>query len=206
MGRYGIIGLALAILIAGCSTARHTQPSRTATEQLMISSAAERAAQRLTIGLTPGTTVFLNTETFEGYDQKYALGAIRSRILERGAYLVSERKDAAVVIEVRAGALALDQSDTLVGIPEMSIPIPLAGALTVPEIALFKRELERGIAKFAMVAYDGKTGELVASSGPVFGFSHRRKWVVLLFISWSSDDVLPTDADRFDVLNVNPLR
>lgn len=206
MRRYGVMGLVFVVLLSGCSTARHTQPQRTATEQLMISTAAERAAQRLTVGLSPGTRVFVNAETFESYDQKYALGAIRSRVLESGANLVGERKDADVVIDVRAGALALDQSDTLVGIPKMNVPIPLAGALTIPEIALFKRELERGVAKFAMVAYDNKSGEHVASSGPVYGFSHRRKWVVLLFISWTSDDVLPTDAEGRDILTVDPFR
>ena len=197
-----ILLVLLAVAVTGCTAVRKTSPQRTAIEQLLISRAADRAAERLTVGLRPGTKVYLNADTFEALDEPYALGAIRSRILESGAQLVGIQSDAEVVIDARAGALSIDESETLVGIPSINVPIPLTGPLQTPEIALFKRQMERGVAKFAITAYDSKTGRLVASSGPVYGFSHRQKFVVLLFLSWTSDDILPSKADEQDILAI----
>ena len=46
MHRSWTAGLALLVaLLPGCTTARQTDPQRTATEQLLISSAADRAAR-----------------------------------------------------------------------------------------------------------------------------------------------------------------
>ena len=149
----------------------------------------------LEVDLKPDQKVLINTDTFEGYDQKYALGVIRTRVLETGARLVNDKAQADVIVDVRAGALSVDHNDLLVGIPSTQIPIPLAGALKTPEIAFFKRELDRGVAKFAITAYDSKTGKLETASSPAYGFSHRQNWTVLLFVSWSTDDTLPDGAD-----------
>ena len=102
--RIAIVAL-LACLVRGCSTWRVTAPQRTGIEQLLISKAADQAAQQLTIDLKPGTKVFVNADTFEGYDQKYALGAIRTRVLQSGASLVNDKGQADVIMDARAGAL-----------------------------------------------------------------------------------------------------
>ena len=186
----------LVCLTTGCSTWRTTEPARAGIEQLLISKAADQAAQQLTIDLKPGTKVFVNADTFDGYDQKYALGAIRTRVLQSGASLVNDKGQADVIMDARAGALSIDHNDLLVGIPSMQLPIPLAGSFKTPELALFKRGLDRGVAKFALTAYDSKTGKLETAIGPVYGFSHRNDWTVLLFISWSTDDTLPKGVDK----------
>lgn len=181
----------LALSLSACTTVRDTLPPRSATEQLLISKAADRAAAQLTVGLRPETKAYLNSSGFEGYDAKYAIGAITEQVLLRGGQLVPDRKTAEVVVAIRAGALSVDQNDTLVGIPSISVPVPLAGPLTTPELALFAEHQYRGVAKFAATAYDADTGKIIATSGPSFGFSHRTHWVVLFLIAWNSDDLLP---------------
>src|SRR3546814_20136020 len=74
----------------------------------------------------------------------------------------------------------------LIGIPSMSVP--LVQGLQTPKIALFSEELDQGVAKLAGTAYDPETGELVASSGPRYGFSHKAEWTALLVVSWSVRD------------------
>ncbi len=32
--------------------------------------------------------------------------------------------------------------------------------------------------------------------GPEYGFSHETKWTVLFFISWTTQDFLPENADE----------
>ena len=193
---------ALALLtatVAGCTTPRVSNPPRTATEELLISRAADHAADQISLGLPTGTKVFVDTQYFEGTDAKYAIGDIRDRLLKQGADLVADRKDAQVVIEARAGALSIDDDVTLYGIPSFNIPIPLSGTgLTFPEIALYKKDQRRGVAKFALTGYDAKSGTFETSAGPVFGYSYRTHYVVLLFASWIRRDLVPKGLDFDD--------
>src|SRR3954469_22570936 len=178
----------LAALLADCTTARQTDPQRTATEQLLISSAADRAAASMTLELGSERKCFLDATNFEGIDGKYAIAAIRSSLLRKGTRFVGDRKDADTIIEIRSGALSIDRHETLVGIPSVDIPIPLAGDLGTPEIALYKSEEQDGIAKFAATAYDAKDGRFLGESTPPLGRSKIKKHV-LLVVSWSEDDV-----------------
>ncbi len=190
------------LLLAACTTEKRSAPSRTATEQLMISAAADRAAQNLSIGVPAGTKVFVDTTYFEGTDSKYAIGVIRDRLLRRGAHLVEKREQAEMVMELRAGALSIDENSLVIGIPQMDVPVPLAGSFAFPEIALFKRDRRQGIAKFAATGYDAETGEIVASSASDFGFSQQTEYDALFFISWSTSDVMPEGTD--DLLAGSP--
>lgn len=180
---------------AACTTVHETTPSRSATEQLLISKAADEAAERLALDISSGAKVFVDSTSFEGIDHKYALGAITDQLLRRGAHLVPDKGNAEVIVAARAGALSIDRSEFLFGIPSFQIPIPLAGPLKTPEFALFKKDHRQGIAKFALTAYNLKDGSLTDSSGPMFGYSHRTKWVVLLFVSWTTDDLIPDDQE-----------
>ncbi|MPY69291.1 MAG: hypothetical protein GEU92_04320 [Alphaproteobacteria bacterium] len=182
-----------ALALGGCTSAKESDPARTATEQLLISSAADRAAQRLNLGIPPGTKVFVDAANFEGTDGKYAVGAIRDRFLRAGMALVAERKDAAAVVEIRSGALSVDREEFLIGIPDFVIPIPLAGEFTFPEIALYKDAKRRAIAKFAAVGYGAGNGRLISSTAEQYGFSHKTEKTILLFLSWERTDAVPKE-------------
>lgn len=196
-----LVGILALSVCAGCTTTRQTDPQRSATEQLLISTAADHAADEIKLDISSGSKVFVDATNFEGTDSKYAIAAIRDRILQLGGRLVADRGQADVVVEIRAGALSVDQSQTLVGIPQFDIPIPLAGPLGFPEIALFKKSERRGVAKFAATSYGAKAGEGQDSSGPRYGFSHDTHWVLLFFFSWSTEDLLP-EADQEKGLRV----
>jgi hypothetical protein len=181
----------VAALLAGCTISRVTDPPRTATEELLISTAADRAADNLQVKIPHGTRVFVDTSQFAGTDDKYALGAITEHILRAGGRLVADRSKADWVLLPRAGALSIDKKQMLVGIPSFAVPVPLMGTLSLPELALFSEDVTRGTAKFAVVGYDANGGDLVAISGPSFGFSHKTHYVVMLAASWDANDILP---------------
>ena len=176
------------LVLCGCSTDRESDPQRTATEELLISAAADRAAEQLALDLGPSRKAFLDTTNFEGLDSKYAIAAIRASLLKQGTRFVGDRKDADTIVEIRAGALSIDKHDLLVGVPSFNLPIPLAGPLATPEIALYKSEEQHGVAKFAATAYDAKDGHFIAESTPPLGRSTLQKHVVLL-VSWQKDDI-----------------
>jgi hypothetical protein len=169
---------------------RVTVPTRSAREEMVISTAADRAAEKLAADLPLAGSVYVDATYFEAPDAKYAIGAIRAAIARRGAKIVPDRSEADRVVEIRSGALSIDQNKFLIGIPEFSLPIPLAGAATMPEIALYSFHDNQGVAKFAATEFNRADGSLVAAPPPEYAYSHDEKRKLLLFIGWSTQDFL----------------
>jgi hypothetical protein len=195
--RFGFIALSM-LALAACSTHVESNPPRTANEQMLISTAADRAADQLQMGIKPGSRIFVDASNFEGTDSKYALGAIRTAMLKQGGALVDDRKSADLVVEPRAGALSTNQDSFLVGIPSISVPIPLtANSLSLPELAIYKKATQEGVAKFAATSYTAKDGHLTTALDPQYGFSHSDEYVVMFVISWRENDAFPDeDLDK----------
>ncbi|HET6224488.1 MAG TPA: DUF6655 family protein [Dongiaceae bacterium] len=185
------------VVVVACSSERETQPARTASEQLMISSAVDHALDRLHVDIPRGTRIWVNADNFEGYDQKYAVGAIRDHLLRQGALLVADKGQADTIVEIRSGALSTDENSMLIGIPSMALPVPFVGATSTPELSLLKRSNEKGVAKIGVTAYDAKTGAMAPYSPaqPAYGFSDRTRWVVFSLIDWSNSDTLPENVE-----------
>lgn len=197
MGRITAVSFLSLLVLAGCSTARETEPARTATEQLMISTAVDRALDRLNVKIPEGTKIWVDAGNFEGYDSKYAVGAVRDRLLHLGARLVADRGQADAVVEIRAGALSTNSDDMLIGIPAVELPIPMAGAAKTPELALLKKNHDEGVVKLGITAYDAKSGALApfTLSEPIYGFSNRTRWVVLSLFGWTHTDLMKPPGD-----------
>ena len=58
-----------------------------------------------------------------------------------------------------------------------------------PAISLYQRSIVKGVAKFAATVYDPKTGKLIVSTDPAYGFSEQRDGVVLFLFTWSRNDI-----------------
>jgi hypothetical protein len=179
------------LCLAACSTARESEPGRTATEQLLFSVAAERAVDQLALDIPADTKVFVDPAYVEGTDSKYLLSTIRNRVLKHGAALVDSKGQADTVVEPRIGAISVDHGKTLVGTPRFDIPVPVAGDLGFPQLAIYKSDTQQGVIKVAATSYDTKTGKLIQDLEPVYGFSHKSEWVVLFLFSWDTNDLMP---------------
>jgi hypothetical protein len=188
--------LALALLAAlvatGCSSVRRTDPARTATEQLLISTAADRATAKLDLEGLKGKKVALVDARFESYDKPYVISLLEDRLLRLGALVVKDAAQAEWAIEIRSGALSVDHDSFLIGIPEMALPIPFAGAIPIPELAFFKRDHQQGIAKLAWTARIIGDGRLAASAGPEHGVAYMTHWSILT-VGFTTQDVVPEE-------------
>jgi hypothetical protein len=65
-----------ALLLGGCATNVTTNPARSATEQLLLSTAADRALQSANLTAFANQKVFLDTTYFDSYDSKYVIGTM----------------------------------------------------------------------------------------------------------------------------------
>jgi hypothetical protein len=162
----------IASLMVGCGTTRSTDTTRTATEQLLISDAIDRAVQTVNLHTLAGQTVFLDdTRLGDVVDRNYLISTLRQHLLANGCQLRDKREDAAFVVEARVGAVGTDRNDLLFGVPSITVPQifpvqPVPGA-AIPEIPIAKRRDQRGIAKLAVFAYHRETGTPVWQSGLV---------------------------------------
>ena len=68
---HAFIALIPAMLALGaCTSTRETSPQRSATEQLLISTAVDRAVEGMDLKIPQGTKVFLDAGQLEGSDGK----------------------------------------------------------------------------------------------------------------------------------------
>ncbi|HEY1717325.1 MAG TPA: DUF6655 family protein [Verrucomicrobiae bacterium] len=194
------IFIALALFAGGCASFTLTNPPRSATEQLLLSTSADRALANADLQFFAGKKVFLDTTYFDSYDSKYAVGEIRDALSRAGALLMPDAKSAGIIMEARSGALSDDSADSLIGVPSTGLPIPLAGAISIPEIALYKSDKQFAYAKIALLAYANESRAHIYSSGPLTGKSYN-KYHKILFVAWTFTDIpekqkKPADAEK----------
>lgn len=175
--RLAPLPLLLAVVLAGCGTTRMSDSKRTATEQLLVSEAIERAVMKIDIRPLAGQRVFLDTAFLDDVaDGKYLTSALRHQLLASGCMLANDRDSATVVVEARAGTIGTDRSSVIVGLPATSVTLNGHDTST-PELALAKRSEQRGVAKLSVYAYERETGRPVWQSGMEHVASHSRdRW------------------------------
>jgi len=180
--------LLLALLAAGCSTTDMTNPARSVSEQLLLSTAADRALTNGDFSVFSGKKVFFDASYFDSYDSKYVLGAIRDALSSAGALLVDDKTNSTIIVEARSGGLADDSSESLIGIPKMGMPVPLSGSLSIPELPFYKSQKQRSIAKFVVLAFETKSRQHFYSSGPLVGHAYNNNHAIF-FLSWNTTDI-----------------
>ena len=179
----------LLLAAAGCQSPTTTSTARSAVEQLLLSTAVDRSLAAVDLHPLAGLRVFLDSTNFDGYDKAYALASLRAKITATGGGLVEKADLAEVIVEPRAGALAIHLSINMIGIPSIKLPIPMAGPVETPEIALFKRSIYIGMAKIAVSGLRKEaTVQAPAAAGPKTGTSRFTRWEVLFF-PFSSTDI-----------------
>ena len=183
-------GLLAAVLLlgGGCTTSRTTDPARSATEQLLLSTAADHALQAIRLTPFAGRKVFLDAAYLDSYDSKFVVGEVRDALSRAGALLEENAANADIIMEVRSGAFSTDTSAYLLGIPNITVPIPLAGPLQTPELAFYKSDQHTSTAKFALLAFARESRSHLYSSGPLDGKSFDTHYK-LLFFSWARTDI-----------------
>ncbi len=199
----------LALLLAGCvGEVRETTTQRTSTEQLLLSTAAERAIDRCpfdSLGLA-GLRVAIDDSHFESYDKGYVLSSLRHALSEQGVVLVpaeglpgEHEGDAPLkpqrILELRSGALGVNDNSWGIGLPPLPLPIPQTNLTTeTPSLYLFYRGKQEGWAKLQLWVYDPDTRVYLAKSGDLWGHSYYSSWWILFMGPFGfSNDIYPEE-------------
>jgi hypothetical protein len=155
-------------------------------EQLLLSTAADRALSGINLDTLQGKQVFLSTPYLDCYRFHYVVGTLREALCTAGAILTDNRDDAEIVLEVRSAVLSIDETEAFIGIPSLSLGLP--GGPALPEGALYKKTRQDAIGRFSIYSYDRKKSSPVLSSNSAGGAYYCR-WRVLFFISFRTTDL-----------------
>lgn len=187
---------------AGCvNKQRMTEPIRSVGEQLLFSTAIDRALSELdleAIGRLKGFKVYLSTVYLQTLDQEYLVGSLRDLLLSSGVLVVDDIAQAQIIVEVRSGANSLDSASVTAGIAEdQALPNPVTGApVALPELAFFKKQNNVSLTKVALVAYHADSREHIFSSGTLLGGAYDRHYQFLGLIRVRFTDVPELRAIR----------
>ncbi len=181
--------------LAACASTTETFPSRTATEQLLVARAAERAVEGLVLPVEPGVRVFVDDSYFRAETSPYAISAIRESLSEAGYRLARDRNNADVIFEVRSGALSLEQMRRLVGLPAMTVPVESLSFVSIPELSVYSRRDRVGVAEFSGFVYDAQTGSPLGAVAPMIGEYRIRSHRLLMMVSFGQQSATPGERD-----------
>ena len=192
-------------LTGGCATIRTTDPQHTATEQFLLTGAAQAAVDQMSADtlrdrIVYVDTTYLTTAWQTAPELSYLIGQFRAKLLEGGARLADKREAAQIVIEMRSGGVGIDRLEFLLGIPSFGLSA-IAGAaaaangsqVITPELAILKSTRQYSFATVAFVAYWADTGELLTSSGPFVGKRYREDWWIFGTGPRTVGDIPPTE-------------
>jgi hypothetical protein len=183
-------------LVSACASTHETNPARSATEQLLISRAADDAVEGLTLPVPPGSRIFVDDSYFRAENASYAVSAIRHALSEAGYALADRRDNADVTFEIRAGALSIEQMRRMFGLPSLAVPInENLNVVSIPELSVYSRRDRVGIAEFSGFVYDSKTGAPLGAVTPMIGQFRIRSHKVLMVIAWGQQSLQPGDSD-----------
>jgi hypothetical protein len=198
--------LVYASTAGGCATIRTTDPQHTATEQFLLTSAAQSAVDQVSADTLRDRIVYIDTTYLTTAWQtapelSFMIGQFRAKLLEGGARIAESREKAQIVLELRSGGVGIDRLEFLLGIPSFGLSAIAgaaaaasgAGGVITPELAILKSTRQYSFASVAFVAYWADTGELLTSSGPFVGKRYREDWWIFGTGPRTVGDIPPTE-------------
>ena len=147
--------------LAGCANSSTSNTARSATEQMLLANAVDQSLDKVDFRPFAGRTVFLNDKYVDCTDKNYVIASTRHRILAAGGRLVDDAAEADVAVELRAGSVGTDMSESFIGTPEITLP----GLMAVPEIKFVTFNTQTATAKLGLVAVNNATHEVLGAGG-----------------------------------------
>lgn len=176
-------------LLSACSTTQKiTNSARTATEQLLISEAITRSLPKqidLPLPMPKGAIVKLDVTGLTP-DKDMAKGVVAGWLGFLGYTVQDGPENATYRVNLVIDSLGSEVGNTFFGIPPVQASLlPIA----LPELALFKADIQSGYARFHLDVFDMPSGRFIASSSPFIADTFYNAYTVLFLISFNKTDL-----------------
>ena len=180
--------LAIATMVAACTMpAKRRGDPPTPIEQLLISEAIERGIEDMRIDLPEPSDndIFLDTTGLTG-DQVFMGDVMRGWLGRLGFDIEEDIADSDVQLNLVIESLGTHQKIKFFGMPaSRSAWLPLS----IPELALYKRNTEEGYVRFYFDVFDSETHEYVNTTRTFEGSVHMTKYIFFFVFDWQTTDM-----------------
>jgi hypothetical protein len=178
---------ALLHVASGCAFSSRVQTPRSSWEQILATTAIDRALKQVEWPEVDGKSVFVEVgPPGDVLDDLYLQRRIEVILADRGAQIARNTESAEAVLNCLVGAIGLDISGRFLGLHGSSGGILLP--FKFPELALYKHTLRRGVAKAEIYLVDLETNKVVHHSGPVEGATYRESKTYFFFFESRDSD------------------
>lgn len=195
----------LPFFLISCSATRTTTTEHTAVEQALLSYTTRKAFSSIDFTELENSKVFIESvelptytppvvnnpqENLHQISTDYLKLILEQELLEAGVIVLDEKDLADLSLKIVFHIASIDDSDFVLGIPSVPVPIATAGtSVQTPELSLFSSNTQKGKIRFNVYAKDIKTGKLafIKKSKPTKKFYSR--WNMLLIFGWRVTDL-----------------
>jgi len=172
------------IPMMGCSSVRMTMTPRSMLEEKLLFHGLERALAGIDIESIKGKRVTLETVGLTRDDLPFVESYMRLWLLKNDVRVVQDPAESDLNLKVLLTVLAVDQSETLFGTPQMTVI-----GVPIPAVAIYRNVRNRGHTEILMYALDRNSETLVQEFNRGSGESRYDRYTILFVINWTSTDL-----------------
>lgn len=198
-----LFSLFLLCSFSACSVSRVTTTEYTAVEQALISSASKKAVATLDLPEVSGKKVFVKSiksqvaliaatsDVKSGHyvHSEYVSSLMEQELLKNGAQLAKDEASSDLIVNVLIDYAAIDDSNFILGLPSVPVPVPGVGTVQTPEISVFSKHGQYARAGFTLVAIDTPSQSLSFERKTRATESHYSRWSMILIFGWRTTDL-----------------
>ena len=179
-----IIAVLFLIPLMGCTSVRMTTTPRSMLEEKLLVHGLERALAVIDLEPIKGKSVALETAGLTKDDLPFAESYIRFWLLKNEVRIVHDPGESEINLKVLLTVLAVDQSETLLGTPQMIVL-----GVPIPAVAIYRNLRNRGRTEILMYALDRDSKTLVHEFNMGIGEARYDRYTILFIINWTSTDL-----------------
>ena len=192
-----LFAIVIGASLSSCSATREqTKSPRGAMEQLLLSRSLQRSLYDLHVPMLEGATVTMETEGLPP-DLGYVKTLVAEQLGLRDSQIRENKAEAQYLVKIIVHSLGTEQASSLFGMPEVSAGL---FPISLPELAIYKEQLQSGYARLSLAIYETSSGALKESVPWRAGSAYYNFYTVLFWFTFPATDLIlpPTPASGFD--------
>jgi len=192
MNRIALLAMGLAAAIAfatGCAATHQSTTARTGVEQALLTETARQAVNEMQVPPMDGKAYAIKPEGFEAVEKAFVLSSLSEKLLKAGGRLPQGDAKPDVDVEPRTNYAQIDQGVFLVGLPSIPIPVPGAGVVQSPELAIFKKDTQKARTKFSAFGVNKSDGSLAFATESPASKRYYTRWTILFIFNFKSSNL-----------------
>jgi hypothetical protein len=202
-------GVGLALWVAGCAlTQEVSKTPRSATEQLLLTQAVERALEGLAVPLSDGATIRVEVSGLQtdrahlhldeevrtfgvidspSWDLGYLRDMVAGRLGELGFVPAQRDEEAAYLARIMVQSMGTNQEKTFFGMPPIqSVLIPFS----LPALTLYQELGQLAHVRLHLDLYEAATGRYIRRTDYVSAKTYYNQYTVFFFFTFRSTDLV----------------